>query len=129
MSDMLRKQIFIIIVISMTFLCTKVSFAQSEITKPSVVRIEGAGQFPIPSSDKQTPTTQQIIYTDDFSYYTSAKGMYVYFHKPNNNVRLFALTGQLIWSGELVSGRFFIPLGEGIYILRVNNKSYKISCK
>ncbi|GAB1414841.1 hypothetical protein MASR2M117_02470 [Paludibacter sp.] len=109
--------------------CGSRAFAQSEVAKPSVVKIEGVGQFDSSTADRQSSANQQITYTDDFSYYTSAKGIYVYFQRPNNNVRLFALTGQLIWSGELVSGRFFIPLGEGIYFLRVNNKSYKISCK
>jgi len=42
---------------------------------------------------------------------------------------LFALTGQLLWSGNLVQGRFFIPVRQGIYFLRINGKSYKVICK
>lgn len=103
--------------------------AQQELNKPSVVKIEGEGQIPENTSKKDTTVNQQVIKADGFSYYTTAAGIYIYFPKPNNYVRLFALTGQLIWSGELVSGRFFIPTGEGIYFLRVNNKSYKVICK
>jgi hypothetical protein len=101
--------------------------AQQGLSRPSVVKIEGEGLLPV--SKKDTTANQQIIQADGFSYYTTAAGIYIYFPKPNNYVRLFALTGQVLWSGELVSGRFFIPTGEGIYFLRVNNKSYKISCK
>jgi len=28
-----------------------------------------------------------------------------------------------------VQGRFFIPTRQGIYFLRINNKSYKVICK
>ena len=93
------------------------------------MKIEGESLLPGNTSTKDATANQQIIQADGFSYYTTAAGIYIYFPKPNNYVRLFALTGQVIWSGELVSGRFFIPTGEGIYFLRVNNKSYKISCK
>ncbi|MDD2284540.1 MAG: hypothetical protein PHQ11_03970 [Paludibacter sp.] len=103
--------------------------AQNDPARPSVVKIEGAGQFSRTDADKSAPANQQIILAEGFSYYTTPAGIYMYFPRPNNNVRLFALTGQLIWSGELVSGRFFIPTGVGIYFLRVNNKSYKVSCK
>lgn len=103
--------------------------AQQEFNRPSVVKIEGEGLLPVNTSKKDTTVNQQVIKADGFSYYTTAAGIYIYFPKPNNYVRLFALTGQLIWSGELVSGRFFIPTGEGIYFLRVNNKSYKVICK
>lgn len=103
--------------------------AQQEQNRPSVIRIEGPGDFTRTDNDKSSTANQQIISADGFSYYTTSSGIYMYFPRPNNNVRLFALTGQLLWSGELVSGRFFIPTGEGIYFLRVNNKSYKVSCK
>lgn len=46
-----------------------------------------------------------------------------------NQVKLFALTGQCIWSKELKSGSFHIPVQSGIYLLKVNSKSYKVICK
>jgi hypothetical protein len=95
--------------------------AQNEQVRPAVIRIEN----PAKAEEPATP----IIVADGFSYYTTQNGIYLIFPKTNNNVKLVALTGQLIWSGELVSGRFYIPTGRGIYFLRVNNKSYKVSCK
>jgi hypothetical protein len=96
--------------------------AQNEQKIPVVVvRAENAPRSDEPASP--------VVVAEGFSYYTTAKGIYLIFPKTNNNVKLFALTGQLMWSGELVSGRFYIPTGRGIYLLRVNNKSYKVSCK
>ncbi|KAB2828647.1 MAG: hypothetical protein LWW91_10375 [Bacteroidales bacterium] len=96
-------------------------YAQNEQVRPAVIRIDN----PAKAEEPATP----IIVADGFSYYTTQNGIYLIFPKTNNNVKLMALTGQLIWSGELVSGRFYIPTGRGIYFLRVNNKSYKVSCK
>lgn len=122
-----RFYILFVIVLMCSFLAELP--AQQDQNRPSVIRIEGPGEFSRTDSDRSSATSQQIISADGFSYYTTSAGIYMYFPRPNNNVRLFALTGQLLWSGELVSGRFFIPTGEGIYFLRVNNKSYKVSCK
>ncbi len=105
--------------------------AQNETQRASVIRIDGnAGQL-AGRADVEMPQTgtQQMVVADGFSYYTTSGGIFLILPRPNNNVRLFALTGQLLWSGELVSGRFFIPTKSGIYFLRVNNKSYKVSCK
>jgi len=121
---------FYILFLSVLISCFQAElYAQQDQNRPSVVKIEGTGEFSRTESDKSVPANQQIISAEGFSYYTTSSGIYMYFPRPNNNVRLFALTGQLIWSGELVSGRFYIPTGEGIYFLRVNNKSYKVSCK
>lgn len=111
----------------LVFALPTVSFAQSY-SKPSVVRIDSGAQL---SQKDQFKNSQQnpSNTTDDFVYYTSSSGIYISFQKANNDVKLFALTGQVLWSGELVSGKFYIPTGEGIFFLRVNNKTHKISCK
>lgn len=95
--------------------------AQNEKAGPAVIRVEK----PV----KADEAAANIIVADGFSYYTTQNGLYLIFPKTNNNVKLVALTGQVIWSGELVSGRFYIPTGRGIYFLKVNDKSYKVSCK
>jgi len=113
-------------------LCLELNtIAQNETQRASIIRIEGGpGQFAGRTDVEMPPAgAQQIVVADGFSYYTTSGGIFLILPRPNNNVRLFALTGQLLWSGELVSGRFFIPTKSGIYILRVNNKSYKVSCK
>lgn len=123
------KRLYILFLIVLMFFFKAELRAQQDQNRPSVIRIEGPGDFSRTDTDRLSQTNQQIVSAEGFSYYTTSAGIYMYFPRPNNNVRLFALTGQLLWSGELVSGRFFIPTGEGIYFLRVNNKSYKVSCK
>lgn len=97
-------------------------------SKPSVVRIDSDAQLPDKNRLQFSERRANNEY-DDFTYYTSSSGIYISFQKPNNEVKLFALTGQVLWSGESVSGKFYIPTGEGIFFLRVNNKTHKISCK
>jgi len=123
------RTLYLIILMVPVFFASSAAFAQSDQTRASVIKIEGTGQFSRTDTERSVSSNQQVTVADGFSYYTSTGGIYLIFTKPNNNVRLFALTGQLIWGGELVSGRFFIQTGEGIYFLRVNNKSYKVSCK
>lgn len=110
-------------------LLTPVCAQTPERPKVSVIRVEGAEQ--VRKTDIEMPRipAEQLVVADGFSYYNNDGGIFLILPKPNNNVRLFALTGQVIWTGELVSGRFFIPTRPGIYILRVNGKSYKLSCK
>jgi len=73
-------------------------------------------------------TNLQTI-ADGISYSANSDGIYIILPKATNNVKLLAMTGEVVWSGNLVQGRFFIPTRQGIYFLRVNNKSYKIICK
>lgn len=123
------KKLYILFLIVLMFSSLAKLPAQQDQNRPSVIRIDGLGEFPRTDTERLSQTNQQIVSAEGFSYYTTSAGIYMYFPRQNNNVRLFALTGQLLWSGELVSGRFFIPTGEDIYFLRVNNKSYKVSCK
>lgn len=103
---------------------------QEGTNRASIVKIEGFEQFAGRTDVEMPPASaSQLVVADGFSYYTTSGGIFLILPRPNNNVRLFALTGQLLWSGELVSGRFFIPTKPGIYFLRVNNKSYKVSCR
>ncbi len=125
---MMKKIHLYLLVLVGSFAMANLLPAQTNTNRPSIVKIEGTGQFD-EKDEKANTINQQVVSAEGFSYYTTVDGIYIYFPKTDNNVRLFALTGQLLWSGELVSGRFFIPTGQGIFFLRVNNKSYKISCK
>lgn len=80
--------------------------------------------------DNDTPQTnaQQTI-SDGITISTKQNGIFITMPKAVANVKLFSLTGELVWAGNLVQGRFFIPTQAGIYFLRVNNKSYKVVCK
>ena len=79
-------------------------------------------------NDTPTGTNVQTI-ADGISYSSTAEGIFIVLPKATSNVKLFALTGEVVWSGNLVQGRFFIPTRQGIYFLRINNKSYKVICK
>jgi len=80
--------------------------------------------------DNDTPTSTNVqSIADGITYSTTAEGIFLVLPKATSNVKLFALTGEVVWSGNLVQGRFFIPTRQGIYFLRINNKSYKVICK
>ena len=82
------------------------------------------------SDNETTPTTNQIIsIAEGISYSTSSEGILLIMPKASSNIKLFALTGDVVWQGNLVQGRIFIPMRPGVYILRVNSKSYKVICR
>jgi hypothetical protein len=125
---MLRFKLFGLLLLFICF--AEVALAQNENNqRASVIRIEGSGQYTRNEADFQANPGQPVIVADGFSYYTTSGGIFLILPRQTNYVRLFTLTGQVIWNGELVSGKFFIPTGKGIYFLRVNNKSYKLNCK
>jgi hypothetical protein len=104
-------------------------FAQQKNTtdhKSSVVKSEAAWSKSEAESS-QSATTQIVV--DGITYSTTQNGIFITMPKAVGNVKLFSLTGEVVWSGNLVQGRFFIPTRAGIYFLKVNNRSYKIVCK
>lgn len=81
-------------------------------------------------TDYETPPISSIqTVSEGISYSANSDGIFIILPKASNNVKLLAMTGEVVWSGNLVQGRFFIPTRQGIYFLKVNNKSYKIICK
>ncbi len=70
-----------------------------------------------------------INIAEGISYGTTSEGILLIMPKASSTVKLFALTGDVVWQGNLVQGRFFIPMRPGVYFLRVNNKSYKVICR
>jgi uncharacterized membrane protein len=67
-----------------------------------------------------------ITIVDGITYYTSNEGIYITLKTSTNNVKLYSLTGEVVWKGNLVQGSFLIPIKQGLYFLRINNKSYKV---
>lgn len=94
--------------------------------RPLVQKIEN-GWNKIENESPSITNLQTIA--DGISYSANSDGIFIILPKSTNNVKLLAMTGEVVWSGNLVQGRFFIPTRQGIYFLRVNNKSYKIICK
>lgn len=93
------------------------------------IKIEGLTPAQWARMEAETAQSNQVTTVDGVIYSTNAEGIFLTLPKASNSVKLFALTGQLIWSGDLVQGRFFIPVRPGIYFLRINNKSYKVVCR
>jgi len=82
------------------------------------------------SESETAPVGNAIVsISEGISYSTTSEGILLIMPKASNNVKLFALTGDVVWQGNLVQGRFFIPMRPGVYFLRVNNKSYKVICR
>ena len=82
------------------------------------------------SESETTAITNPIInIAEGISYSTTSEGILLIMPKASSNIQLFALTGDVVWQGNLVQGRFFIPMRPGVYFLRVNNKSYKVICR
>jgi len=126
-------------ILTLLFLFISISsiFAQSTVkgdvhsTAQNVfVKIDGLQTSWIKSeNDGITSTNTVASGNENVSFSATANGIFVTIISGTNKIKLFALTGQLLLNGDLTQGRFFIPTRQGIYFLRVNNKSYKVICK
>jgi hypothetical protein len=97
----------------------------------SVIKIEGSAQngWVKNDNDNLTGNNQTITGNENVSFYGASDGIYFSIINGTNKIKLFALTGQLLFDGDLTQGKFLIQTRKGIYFLRINNKSYKVICK
>lgn len=99
-------------------------------TGTPIIKIESTWANPTSESNSTTTTSTNtpnvITINDDVSYYTSSEGLFITLSKSTSNVKLISLTGETVWKGNLVQGNFLIPIKQGIYFLRINNKNYKV---
>jgi hypothetical protein len=97
----------------------------------TVIRIEGSVQngWVKGDNDTSTGTSTPASGNENVSYNATSEGIYVTILSGTNKIKLFALSGQLLFNGVLTQGRFLITARTGIYFLRVNNKNYKVICK
>jgi len=99
-------------------------------SQTTVIKAEGSqGAWTKVENEAPSNSNSSTSENENVSYNATSGGIYVNIHKGTNKIKLFALTGQLILNGDLNQGRFFIPVRQGIYFLRINNKSYKVICK
>ena len=85
------------------------------------------GNWVKPDNDTPIPSNANVItLADGITYYSASEGIFLNLKEPAGKVKLFSLTGEVVWQGNLVQGRFLIPTRQGIYFLRINNKSYKL---
>jgi len=95
-----------------------------------IVKIDGTQTSWIKFENEETTNPKVVIAgNENVSYIATADGIFITVLNGTNKIKLFALTGQMLLDGNLKQGRFFIPTHQGIYFLKVNNKSYKVVCK
>jgi hypothetical protein len=114
-----------------TIYAQNTSKVDSRITnQTTVIRIDGSTQT-IWEKDYDTPTPTNTITTvnENVSFYSTSEGIYITILSGTNKIKLFALTGQLLFNGDLAQGRLYILTRKGIYFLKVNNKSFKVICR
>jgi len=120
------------------FVSVGVIFAQNTAKNDSrvagqatIIRIDGStpNGWTKGDNDASVSTTQPTSGNENVNFNSTAEGIYITVSNGTNKIKLFALTGQLIFNGDLTQGRFFILTRKGIYFLKVNNKSFKVICK
>lgn len=95
-----------------------------------VVKTEGTtGTFIKLENENAPGVSAQVSSSENVTFSATANGINVTINGGTNRIQLYALTGQLIFNGDLNQGRFFIPMRQGIYFMKVNNKSHKVVCK
>lgn len=115
----------LIVILSLCVLPAVAQNKQNE-QRPTVVKQDASWNKNYPESN---PSNGNQTLAEGIVYSTNQNGIYITISKSSENIKLFSLTGEVVWAGNLVQGRFFIPTSPGIYFLRINNKSYKIVCK
>ncbi len=97
----------------------------------AAIRIEGSVQngWVKGENEASAGTNTPVIVNENVSFVGTSEGIYVTILTGTNKIKLYALTGQLLFNADLTRGRFIITARSGIYFLKVNNKSYKVICK
>ncbi|MFT3753154.1 MAG: T9SS type A sorting domain-containing protein [Paludibacter sp.] len=129
------KHIFTLLFLFVSVTCL---FAQSaaksdlrSTAQATVIRIDGS----TPSSwikgdnDASTTVSTSTSGSETVNFSSTADGIFITILSGTNKIKLFALTGQLLFNGDLTQGRFLIQVRKGIYFLKINNKSFKVICK
>ena len=118
-------------ILTLLFFCVSVAGLNAQLTSKGdshntnqnvVIKIEG-------NNDAPQGTNTSISGTENVSFYGTSDGIYVTINSGTNKIKLFALTGQLLFNGDLTQGRFKIQTLTGIYFLKINNKNFKVICK
>lgn len=97
----------------------------------TLIRIEGSAQngWVKGDNDASVGTSTPASGNENVSYNATSDGIYVTILGGTNKIKLYALSGQLLFNAVMTQGRFLITARTGIYFLRVNNKNYKVICK
>lgn len=122
--------IFIFLFIGLTYAQNNGKNESHSAAQNTIVKIDGSqNSWPKGDIDNSAGSNSQTYGTDNVTFNATSEGIFVTILSGTNKIKLFALTGQLLLNGDLKQGTFFIPTRNGIYFLRVNNKSFKVICK
>jgi hypothetical protein len=123
--------LFLVISIASLFAQTPVKSDSHSASQNVIVKIDGGLQTTWTKNETEgtASTSSSTSANENVSFSATANGIYVTISSGTNNIKLLALTGKLLLAGDLTQGRFFIPTRQGIYFLKVNNKSFKVICK
>lgn len=122
------KMKFILLIITLVLLTMPTTAQNKSNVEQRTPVVKNDASWSKSDNESSQSTSLQTI-SEGITINTKQNGIYITMPKAVANVKLFSLTGELVWAGNLVQGRFFIPTQAGIYFLRVNNKSYKVVCK
>lgn len=129
------KHIFTLLFLFASVFCL---FAQSTAksdprssAQATIIRIDGATPSSWIKGENEASTTVSTTTngSETVSFSSTADGIFITILSGTNKIKLFALTGQLLFNGDLTQGRFLIQARKGIYFLKINNKSFKVICK
>jgi len=129
------KRIITLLILAVTLCGLPAQNSQKADSRPAnqntVIRIEGSSQNGWIKGDNDTssgPTTP-VGGNENISFYGASEGIHVTINSGTYKIKLYALTGQLLFNSDFTQGRFIITARTGIYFLKINNKSYKVICK
>ncbi|MDD4969445.1 MAG: T9SS type A sorting domain-containing protein [Paludibacter sp.] len=129
------KRIFTLLILIIATACLIAQSNQKGDThsanQNTVIRIEGSAQngWVKGDNDASSGTSTPASGNENVSFNATSEGIYITILNGTNKIKLFALSGQLLFNGDLTQGRFLIQARRGIYFLKVNNKNYKVICK
>ena len=129
------KRIFTLLILTVTFAGLFAQNSQKADSRPAnqntVIRIEGSAQNGWIKGDNDSSVGQSTPAegNENISFYGASEGIHVTINSGTYKIKLYALTGQLLFNSDFTQGRFIITARTGIYFLKINNKSYKVICK
>ena len=123
--------LFLIFIVAGIFAQSNQKGESHSANQNAVIKIEGSVQNGWVKGDNEASagTNTPASGNENVSYNATSEGIYVTILSGTNKIKLFALSGQMLFNGVLTQGRFLITARTGIYFLRVNNKNYKVICK
>ncbi len=120
-----------LIIIASLFIIMSVAAQNGQKSEPKTAVPYGVVKVDGDQSDWMKPEVDNnpVQGNEHVSFTTTSDGINIMIISGENKIQLIALTGQTLLNGNLSHGRFFIPARKGIYILKINGKSYKVVCK